>query len=30
MGHKPKLKAAKKNRGKTKSHKKQIVKKVTE
>jgi len=30
MGHKPKLKAIKKNRGKTKSHKKNIVKKATE
>jgi hypothetical protein len=30
MGHKPKLKAVKKNRGKIKGHKRKIVKKVTE
>jgi len=30
MAHKPKLKAAKKNRGKTKGNKKNIIKKVTE
>jgi|GEM_PF-415420 len=29
MAHKPKLKAAKKNRGKTKSSKRNVVKKIT-
>jgi hypothetical protein len=30
MAHKPKLKAAKKNRGKTKNKKRNVIKKVTE